>query len=90
VIHSRNGTKLTQTAPVYTAELAPAELRGFFVGMNGVMIALGYSLASYMGLSLTANDSNMADSWQGLPSFIRRTSRHNGEAPSDLHSCGLL
>jgi hypothetical protein len=37
-------------APVYTAELAPAELRGFFVGMNGVMIAIGYSLASYMGI----------------------------------------
>lgn len=37
--------------PVYTAELAPAEMRGFFVGMNGVMIALGYSLASYMGLA---------------------------------------
>jgi MFS family permease len=35
--------------PVYTAELAPAEMRGFFVGMNGVMIALGYAIASYMG-----------------------------------------
>jgi hypothetical protein len=75
---------------VYTAELAPAELRGFFVGMNGVMIALGYSIASYMGLSFTANDSNIADSHKVLPSSIRRTSQHNGEAPSDLHSCGLL
>jgi MFS family permease len=36
---------------VYTAELAPPSLRGFFVGMNGVMIAIGYSLASYMGLA---------------------------------------
>lgn len=38
-------------APVYTAELAPAELRGFFVGMNGVFIATGYAIASYMGLA---------------------------------------
>jgi hypothetical protein len=58
--------------------------------MNGVMIALGYSIASYMGLSFTANDGNMADSHQVLPFSIRRTWRHNGEAPLDLHSCGLL
>jgi len=42
---------LTASAPVYTAELAPAELRGLFVGMNGVLIAGGYALASYMGLA---------------------------------------
>jgi len=42
---------LTPVAPVYSAELAPPELRGFFVGMNGVNIALGYGLASYMGMA---------------------------------------
>ncbi|KAJ9604940.1 hypothetical protein H2200_010329 [Cladophialophora chaetospira] len=37
--------------PMYSAELAPPDLRGLMVGMNGVNIALGYSLASYMGLA---------------------------------------
>ncbi|KAK5170541.1 uncharacterized protein LTR77_005129 [Saxophila tyrrhenica] len=36
---------------VYSSELAPPSLRGFFGGLNGVMILLGYSLASYMGLA---------------------------------------
>lgn len=38
--------------PVYSAELAPPSLRGLFVGMNGVNIALGYGLASYMGMGM--------------------------------------
>ncbi|KEF54374.1 uncharacterized protein A1O9_09540 [Exophiala aquamarina CBS 119918] len=37
--------------PFYSAELAPPGLRGLMVGMNGVNIALGYALASYMGLA---------------------------------------
>ncbi|OAL40054.1 hypothetical protein AYO20_00472 [Fonsecaea nubica] len=37
--------------PYYSAELAPPGLRGLMVGMNGVNIALGYALASYMGLA---------------------------------------
>ncbi|KAF2492557.1 MFS general substrate transporter [Lophium mytilinum] len=37
--------------PTFTTELAPPALRGFFVGMNGVNIALGYALASYMGMA---------------------------------------
>ncbi|KAK5064580.1 hypothetical protein LTR84_000413 [Exophiala bonariae] len=37
--------------PFYSAELAPPGLRGLMVGMNGVNIALGYGLASYMGLA---------------------------------------
>ena len=36
---------------VYTSELAPPALRGFFGGLNGVLILVGYSLASYMGLA---------------------------------------
>lgn len=36
---------------VYVAEIAPPALRGFFGGLNGVLIVTGYSLASYMGLA---------------------------------------
>lgn len=42
---------LIRPAPIYSAELAPPDLRGLMVGMNGVNIALGYGLASYMGLA---------------------------------------
>lgn len=37
--------------PLYTAELAPPKWRGFFVGMNGVLIGLGYAIAAYIGLA---------------------------------------
>lgn len=66
---------LTSIAPVYTSELAPAELRGFFVGMNGVMIAVGYSWASYMGLAFYYSN-NPITQWRGplgialIPPFI--------------------
>jgi MFS family permease len=49
--------------PVYTAELSPPGLRGFFVGMNGVNIALGYALASYMGMAFYFAD-NPAAQWR--------------------------
>jgi sugar porter (SP) family MFS transporter len=52
-------------APVYTAELAPAEMRGFFVGMNGVMIAIGYSIAAYMGLAFYHASYNPSLQWRG-------------------------
>lgn len=35
---------------MYSTELAPPKLRGFFVGLNGVFIATGYALATYMGM----------------------------------------
>jgi sugar porter (SP) family MFS transporter len=50
--------------PVYCAELAPPKLRGFFVGMNGMGITLGYSLASYMGLAFYY-DNNPSAQWRG-------------------------
>jgi len=50
--------------PVYTAELAPPSLRGFFVGMNGVNIALGYALASYFGMAFYYAD-NGTTQWRG-------------------------
>ncbi|KAH0842768.1 Sugar transporter family protein [Fonsecaea pedrosoi] len=36
--------------PAYSAELAPPALRGFFVGLNGVNIAIGYAIAAYTGM----------------------------------------
>lgn len=50
--------------PTYCAELAPPGLRGFFVGMNGVNIALGYALASYMGMAFFFADDDAAK-WRG-------------------------
>lgn len=38
-------------SPVYASELAPPDLRGFMVGLTGVNAALGYAIASYMGLA---------------------------------------
>jgi hypothetical protein len=40
------------TAPVYSAELAPPGLRGLFVGMNGVNIALGYVVEQSLSIYL--------------------------------------
>ncbi|OQV02402.1 hypothetical protein CLAIMM_07606 [Cladophialophora immunda] len=51
--------------PVYTAELAPPKLRGFFVGMNGMGITIGYSLASYMGLAFYYVENDPAAQWRG-------------------------
>lgn len=39
------------TAPVYCSELAPPSVRGFFVGMIGAMLGLGYATANYFGLA---------------------------------------
>jgi hypothetical protein len=52
-------------APTYSAELASPGLRGFFVGMNGVNIALGYAITSYMGMAFYFASSS-ATKWRGL------------------------
>ncbi|KAF8212868.1 general substrate transporter [Mycena galopus ATCC 62051] len=50
--------------PIYTSEMSPPALRGLFSGMNGIHIALGYALASYMGLAFYfAKDP--ATQWRG-------------------------
>ena len=36
---------------MYTAELAPPAVRGFMVGLCGVMVGVGYMLANFMGLA---------------------------------------
>lgn len=51
---------LTYLAPAYSAELAPPDLRGLMVGLNGINIALGYGLASYMGLAFFYSDNAVA------------------------------
>lgn len=48
---------------VYTSELAPPSLRGFFGGLNGTLILVGYSLASYMGLAFF-HATNSAAQWR--------------------------
>ncbi|RVX65797.1 hypothetical protein B0A52_10328 [Exophiala mesophila] len=50
--------------PVYTAEIAPPALRGLFVGMNGIGIALGYAIATYIGLGFFYS-SNPQLQWRG-------------------------
>lgn len=42
-------------ATVYGTELAPPAYRGFFVGMTGTMIGLGYATANYFGLAFFYN-----------------------------------
>ena len=46
--------------PVYSTELAPPKLRGFFVGMNAMGITFGYIMASYMGLAFYYAKSSAA------------------------------
>lgn len=50
--------------PTYSAELAPPSLRGFFVGLNGINIALGYAVATYMGMAFYFAESDSAK-WRG-------------------------
>lgn len=52
-----------QSAPTYTAELAPPQKRGFFVGLNGVLLTVGYAIAAYMGLAFYFVDTS--SSWRG-------------------------
>jgi hypothetical protein len=58
------GTAHVRPVPVYSAELAPPKLRGFFVGRNGMGVTFGYALASYMGLAFYYANSPAAQ-WRG-------------------------
>ncbi|OQV06790.1 hypothetical protein CLAIMM_11315 [Cladophialophora immunda] len=58
--------------PVYCSELAQPQYRGLMVGMNGVMIGLGYSIASYIGLAFFYSHNRTAQ-WRaplGLAPFF--------------------
>jgi MFS family permease len=54
---------LMNLAPVYTSELAPPAYRGFFGGMVGVMLGLGYASASFFGLAFSFQASGSV-SWR--------------------------
>ncbi|KAE8383905.1 general substrate transporter [Aspergillus bertholletiae] len=56
-------------ASAYIPELAPPAHRGFFAGLNGVMIGLGTALASYVGMGFYFCENEVA-SWRapmGIP-----------------------
>ncbi|RSL63420.1 hypothetical protein CEP54_005258 [Fusarium duplospermum] len=43
------GSLVTLT-PLYQSEVSPTNIRGFLVGMHGVMLCTGYSIASWTGM----------------------------------------
>ncbi|KAL3492719.1 general substrate transporter [Aspergillus germanicus] len=59
------------SASAYIPELAPPAYRGFFSGMNGVMIGVGLCLASYIGMGFYFSE-NVVAQWRapmGIPIF---------------------
>ncbi|KAI9752419.1 MAG: hypothetical protein M4579_005643 [Chaenotheca gracillima] len=55
-------------SPVYCTELAPPAYRGFFVGMSGVTLGLGYAIANYWGLAFYY-DPNKVVGWRAPLAF---------------------
>ncbi|KFZ05695.1 hypothetical protein V501_08116 [Pseudogymnoascus sp. VKM F-4519 (FW-2642)] len=49
---------------VYVSELAPPKFRGFFTGMIGVAICIGFALSGYLGLAFYSTD-DLAAQWRG-------------------------
>ncbi|CRG91746.1 Putative polyol transporter 2 [Talaromyces islandicus] len=41
---------LVALVPLYQSEISPPKIRGFLVGIHGVMLCIGYALASWIGL----------------------------------------
>jgi hypothetical protein len=41
--------QLLSVVPIYLAEVAPAQRRGFLVGLQGMMIAVGFGMANWVG-----------------------------------------
>jgi MFS family permease len=41
---------LVTLVPLYQSEIAPPKIRGLLVGMHGVLICVGYALASWVGV----------------------------------------
>ena len=42
---------LVTLVPLYQSEIVPPQIRGLLVGMHGVMICIGYSSASWVGVA---------------------------------------
>lgn len=58
---------LTSVIPMYQAEVALPEARGFMVSMHGVMFAVGYSLSAWIGYGvyfITASGSESTFPWR--------------------------
>ncbi|KAI0131935.1 general substrate transporter [Xylariales sp. AK1849] len=56
----------------YCSELAPPQFRGFFAGLNGIMIGGGVAIASYIGMGFYFS-GNPAAQWRapmGIPMII--------------------
>ncbi|KAL3455437.1 general substrate transporter [Aspergillus heterothallicus] len=51
------------SASAYIPELAPPAYRGFFSGLNGVMIGIGLCLASYIGMGFYFSE-NEVEQWR--------------------------
>ena len=45
--------------PLYTSELAPAHLRGLYVGFAGIWAAFGFALSTYMGIAFFDADGSV-------------------------------
>jgi MFS transporter, SP family, galactose:H+ symporter len=67
----------SSTVPLYLSEIAPAEMRGRFVGLNQLMITLGIVAAYLAGLALSGSGS-----WRGMFAV--------GFVPSILMLLGML
>lgn len=50
------------SAPIYTSELAPSNLRGFLVGLSGIWCAVGFAISTYFGIAFFY--VNHAVSWR--------------------------
>ena len=41
--------QMLAVVPIYIAEVAPPSQRGFLVGLQGLMVAIGFALANWVG-----------------------------------------
>lgn len=60
---------LVTLVPLYQSEIAPPRIRGLLVGVHGVLICVGYTLASWVGLGFYFVDADGAQ-WR-LPLAIQ-------------------
>jgi sugar porter (SP) family MFS transporter len=60
---------LVGLVPLYQSEIVPPRIRGLLVGMHGVLICVGYALASWIGLGFYFVDASGAQ-WR-LPLAIQ-------------------
>lgn len=81
-------TRLTTTTgalvtlvPLYQSEIAPPRIRGMLVGMHGVLICVGYALASWVGVAFYFVNASGAQ-WR-IPLAIQCL-------PPIMLACGIL